>query len=232
MAGKIVNEETKLKKKMLTWADDLAGKVIQAALEDAALRFLDDIDDEEQVDLQGEYDPIVNEQTGAKLSDAIEEFAAKIKHPEKVLRRVYLTALKRKWQARQSKIPTDPHGQTYGAYVVNSHGVWSKLRVSSGLDGLFVWRRIARTRIDPVAMSRDTTPQRNWRRRYLITDGTGQFAVEIGNEDLAKKADRAIRIFMRRGVHVVETAGARQKLAKFLRFRPRAHHPRAECGLV
>ena len=81
--------------------------------------------------------------------------------------------------------------------------------------------RIVRTRIDPVALSRDTSPQRNWRHRYLVTDETGQFPVEIGNEHLAKKADRAISTLMRRGVHVVETKDARQHLATFLRYKPR-----------
>ena len=35
--------------------------------------------------------------------------------------------------------------------------------------------RIARTKIDPVALSRDTSRQRNWRHHYLITDETGEF---------------------------------------------------------
>ena len=62
MAGEVValkksteehaSEETKRTEAMRAWADDLACKVIKAVLEDAALRFLDDIDDEEQVDLK------------------------------------------------------------------------------------------------------------------------------------------------------------------------------------
>jgi putative DNA primase/helicase len=76
-------------------------------------------------------------------------------------------------------------------------------------------------------MSRDTTRHRNWRHHYRIMDETGEFDVEIGNEHLAKKADRAIRILIRHGVHVVETAEARQHLAKFLRYKPRARIIRA-----
>ena len=75
--------------------------------------------------------------------------------------------------------------------------------------------------IDPVALSHDTSRQRNWRHRYLITDETGQLPVEIGNEHLAKKADHAIRTLMRHGAHVVETKDARQHLATFLRYKPR-----------
>ena len=81
--------------------------------------------------------------------------------------------------------------------------------------------------IDPVALSRDISPQRNWRHRYLITDETGEFPVEIGNEHFGKKADPAISILMRHGVHVVETDEARQHLATFLRFKPRGRVIRA-----
>ena len=55
--------------------------MIRAALEDAAIRFLDDTNDEElgSLDLEGqEYDPIIDKKTGARLSDTIEEFAAKL----------------------------------------------------------------------------------------------------------------------------------------------------------
>ena len=212
---------------MLRWADDIASKVIAAAREDAGLPFLDDLNDEElgSLDLNGqEYDPIVDEKTGARLSDAIEEFAEKlrekIKEPEKVLRRLYMSALKAKWKEQKKEIPTDPTGTHYGKnYMVNRHGVWTRLN-AGGAD-LYVWRRIVRTRIDPEALSRDTSPQRNWRHRYRVTDETGQFPVEIGNEHLAKKADHAIRTLMRRGVHVVETREARQHLATFLRYKPR-----------
>ena len=79
----------------------------------------------------------------------------------------------------------------------------------------------AGTKIEPVALSRDTSRQRNWRHRYLITDETGQFPVEIGNEHLAGKATHAISTLMRRGVHVVENNDARWHLAAFLRYKPR-----------
>jgi len=223
----IADEETKRKEEMLKWADDIAGKVIAAAREDAGLPFLDNIDDEAlgSLDLNGqEYDPIVDEKTGARLSDAIEEFAEKlqekIEEPEKVVRRLYMGALKAKWKEPKKEIRTDPTGKHYGKnYLVNRHGVWTRLNVG-GAD-LYVWRRIVRTRIDPEALSRDASPQRNWRHRYRITDETGQFPVEIGNEHLAKKADHAIRTLMRRGVHVVESREARQHLATFLCYKPR-----------
>ena len=76
----IADEETELKKEMFRWADNIASKVIRAALEDAGLPFLDDLNDEElgSLDLTGqEYDPIIDEKTGARLSDAIEEFAGR-----------------------------------------------------------------------------------------------------------------------------------------------------------
>jgi uncharacterized protein (DUF927 family) len=223
-AEQIADEETKLKEEMLKWADDTANKVIKAALEDAALHFLDNVDDEEHVslDLKGEYDPIVNEKAGARLSDTIEEFGEKIQQSEKTLRRLYMSALKKKWKNRKQEIPTDPDGECYGKkFLVNRHGVWTRLN-AGGLDDLFVWRRIARTRIDPVALSRDTSPQRNWRHRYRVTDETGEFQIEVGNEHLSKRADRAINILMKHGVHVVETDEARQHLATFLRYKPRA----------
>ena len=102
--------------------------------------------------------------------------------------------------ARSMEIPTDPQGQAYGAYLVNRHGIWIKLRVNAGIGSLCMAEN-RRTRIDPTAMSRDTTRQRNWRHHYRITDETGEFHVEIGNEHLAKRADRAIRTLMQHGVH-------------------------------
>jgi hypothetical protein len=222
-AEQIADEETKIKVAMLAWADDIASKVIRAALEDAGLPFLDDLRDEElgSLDLTGqEYDPIIDEKTGARLSDAIEEFAEKAQQSEKALRRLYKSALKKKWEEQKKEIPTDPTGTHYGKdYMVNRHGVWARL--NAGGEDLYVWRRIVRTRIDPQALSRDTSPQRNWRHRYRITDETGQFPVEIDSEQLAKKADRAISILIRHGAHVVETKDARQHLATFLRYKPR-----------
>jgi uncharacterized protein (DUF927 family) len=228
-AERIAGEETKRKRLMLEWANNIADGVIKAALGDAALHFLDDVDDEEHVslDLKGEFDPIVDEKTGARLSDTIEEFSEKIQQPEKMLRRHYMSALKKKWNERKQKIPTDLEGEHYGRnYLVNRHGVWTRLG-AGGLDDLYVWRRIARTRIDPVALSRDTSPQRNWRRRYRITDETGQFAVEIDSELLGKRADRAINVLVRHGVHAVETDEARRRFATFLRYKPRARVIRA-----
>jgi hypothetical protein len=221
-AEQIADDETRVKAALFRCADDLAVKVIQAALDDAAIRFLDGFNDEElgSFDLMGqEYDPIIDEKTGARLSDEIEEAAEKFQQPERTLRRLYKRALKEKWKQGKQEIPAEPVGTHYGAYIVNRSGVWTKLKV--GPTDLNVCRRIAGTKIEPVALSRDTSRQRNWRHRYLITDETGQFPVEIGNEHLAGKATHAISTLMRRGVHVVENNDARWHLAAFLRYKPR-----------
>ena len=235
MAGEIVplmsakaDQETKEKERLLDWRNDIADKVIKAAREDAALHFLDRVDDEEAsaLDLKGDYDPIIDDKTGARLSDAIAEFAEEIKRDAKEVRRLYENALKEKLKAQKQHIPSDPAGKPYGKnYLVNKHGVWTKLDV--GGPDLYVWRRITRTRIDPTALSRDTSQQRNWRHRYLITDETGEHPVEIGSEKLGKDAGSAISILMKHGVHVVESKEARQHLAVFLRFKPRARIIRA-----
>ncbi len=222
-AERIAADETKLKREMLAWADGIADKVIKAAREDVALRFLDrDLDDDERsMDLGGDYDPIVVERTGQRLSEAIEEAAERFHKTPKVMRRFYQRALKKKWK-REGRRITDPTGKRFGAYMVGRHGVWTKQYASSeGHSGPYVWRRIAKTRIEPLALSRDTTPRRNWRTRFLITDETGEFPVEIASEHLAKKAERAIVILIKHGVRVVESDDARHHLAVFLRFRPK-----------
>jgi hypothetical protein len=221
------DKETKLKERLLKWRSDMADKVIQAVREDAALHFLDNVDDEEAsaLDLKGEFNPIVDQKTGTCLSDAIAEFAEKIKYSEKMLWRLYKTTLKEKFEAQKVQIPSDPAGKSYGKYLVNRHGIW--ITQNAGAADLFVWRRIARTQIDPAALSRDTSPQRNWCHRYLITDETGEFPVEIGNEKLGKDANSAISILMKHGVHVVESKEARKHLATFLRFKPRPRIIRA-----
>jgi Domain of unknown function (DUF927) len=229
-AERIAAEESHHKREMLACADDIADKVIKAVQEDAALPFLDrNLDaDERAVDLGAEFDPIVNERTGQRLSEAIDEAAERFHQPPKAMRRLYLRALKKKWKRERDRI-TDPTGPRYGAYMVSRHGVWTKQYASSGEghSGPYVWRRIAKTRIEPVALSRDASPQRNWRTRFLITDETGEFPVEIASEHLAKKAEPAIVILIKHGVRVVESDDARRHLAFFLRFRPKARIIRA-----
>ena len=224
----VADKDAKLQKLMLEWANVIADKVIKAVREDVALRFLDDVDDEEahgSFDLKGEFDPIVDEKTGALVSEVIAEKAAEFQKTEKVLRRVYEIALKKKWAAQKFSIDLD--GVKYGKkFLVNRHGVWTRLNAVGG-DGPFVWRRIARTQIKPIAWSRDTTQGRNWRCRYCINDETGEFTVEVGKQRLGKKADAAINKLMRHGVHVVESAEARQQLAVFLRYKPKARILRA-----
>ena len=84
MSGEVVplkpstDAETDLKKRLLKWRVELAEQVLRAVREDAALHFLDNVDDEEETstfDLRGAYDPIVDSKTGARLSDAIGDFA-------------------------------------------------------------------------------------------------------------------------------------------------------------
>jgi hypothetical protein len=228
-AEQINADDTKLQREMLAWVDDIADKVIKAAQDDAALRFLDrDFDDDERsMDLGGGYDPIVTERTGQRLSEAIDEVAEKFQKPAKLMRRLYLKKLKKKWEQGRRRI-TDPTGSRYGAYLVGRHGVWAKQFVGSGEhSGPYVWRRIAKTKIEPVALSHDTTQQRHWHTHYRITDETGEFPVEIASEHLAKKAERAIVILIKRGARVVETNEARRHLAIFLRFRPKERIIRA-----
>jgi uncharacterized protein (DUF927 family) len=217
----IADDETTIKEAMLRWASDLASQVIQAALEDAAIPFIDGFKDEElgSFDLLGqEYDPVIDEKTRARLSDEIEEFAERFQQPEKTLRRLYKRALKEKWKQRKQEIPVEPVGAHYGAYIVNRHGVWMKSNIGS--TDLNVWWRITRTSIEPVALSRDLSPQRNWRHEYLITDETGRNLIEIGNEHLVGKATRGITTLIRHGVDVVDNDDARRQLAAFLRYSP------------
>jgi hypothetical protein len=223
------NDENERKERLAKWRNEQASTVLKIVREDAGLRFLDSdsVDDEEDaaLDLHGEYDPVVNSKTGAHLSDAIAEFAEEIKIPERRLRQLYMNTLKEKFDAQKIPLPTDPVGKLYGKYLVNRHGIWT--RQNAGAAGLFVWRRIARTRIDHQALSYDTSSQQNWRHHYLITGEIGERPVSIGNEKLGEKANPAIHILMRCGVHVVESKEARAHLAKFLRYKPRARILRA-----
>jgi Domain of unknown function (DUF927) len=236
MSGEVVplkpsaDAETDLKKRLLKWRDELAEQVLRAVREDAALHFLDTVDDEEETssfDLRGAYDPIVDPKTAARLSDAIADFAEEIGRSEKNLRRLYESTLRAKWKTqKQTTTPIEPTGKRYGRnYLVNVHGVWTRL--DAGDADLYVWRRIAPTRIDHAALSRDTTAQRNWRHHYLVADETGEFEVSIGNEKLSRDAGSAIGFLIKHGIHVVESKEARQHLAVFLRYKPRARIIRA-----
>jgi hypothetical protein len=137
----IADDETTIKDAMLRWASDLASQVIQAALEDAAIPFIDGFNDEElgAFDLLGqEYDPVIDEKTRARLSDEIEEFAEKIQQPKETLRHLYKSALKARWKQGKQEIPPEPVGTRYGDYTVNRHGVWTEFKDR-------IQRRIARS---------------------------------------------------------------------------------------
>ena len=148
-----------------------------------------------------------------------------------MLRQLHLRARKAKWEKYKEqgkKIPSEPTGNRHGRtpYLTNRHGVWVGLDIG-GLDDIPVWRRIAKTCVEPEALSYDTTRRRNLQHRYLVTGETGQLSVDIPAEHLGKKADRAINTLVRHGVHIVELQQARQHLAQFLRYRPRKRIIRA-----
>ncbi len=220
-------DEDEHKNKLLEWINKTTTAVIEAVREDIALRFHDEVDDEEKlVDLKGEFDPIVVKETGARLSEVFGEKAVEFNMSAKRLRRLYESKLKEKWQVQNSSL-TELTGERFGKkFLVNRHGVWLRLSVG-GIDELFVWRRIARTEIKPIALSRDTSAQRNWRHRYRMIDETGQFEVEVDKQALGKHANRGINKLMQYGLHVVESKEAREELAIFLRFKPRARILRA-----
>jgi hypothetical protein len=78
MAGEVVplkqpsadaDKETKRKERLLKWRNDITERVLKAVREDIALQFLDSVDDEESLDLKGEFNPIVDEKTGDRLTD-------------------------------------------------------------------------------------------------------------------------------------------------------------------
>ena len=231
------------RRQMDEWLAETADKVIKIVSEDAALRFHDaDLDDEEQhgaLDLEGKFDPVIDGEKGAdgvKTSALLSEMlVAKAREfrevlpqgqSEEALRRMYKSKLKTKWgtQTLTSELPGTKIGKRY---LANRIGVWVKSDVSPGLDELFVWRRFVRTQIEPSALSRDTSQQRNWRHRYLITDETGPFKVEVDKAALGKHANSAINKLMRHGVHVIESKESRETLAQYLRFKPKARVIRA-----
>lgn len=186
-AEQLADKETKLKKALQEWADETVNKVIEAVRADVALRFHErDADYEEELDLKGEFDPIVVEKTGQRLSELIEEFAEQHQLAARMVKRVYTSKLKEKWEeCKDQHVPNQIEGQQYGKnFVSNRHGVWTKQFFL--VDG-YVLRRITRTRIDHVALSYDTTPQHNWRHRYQVTNELGEFDVEIGSELLGGK---------------------------------------------
>jgi uncharacterized protein (DUF927 family) len=222
--------ETEYRKALNKRLDEITAAVIRAVLDDAALPFIEaeSADDESgAIDLAGDHDPIIDPKTGGRLSDAIKQAAETFRRPERAVRRLYLSELKRKWAEDPKEVPSEPRGKFYGrSYLVNHQGVWLR-QVIAGLDDFYVWRRIAKSQIDPEAMSYDTTPQRNWQYCYRVTAETGEFLVNISAEHVGQNATRAINILVRHGVHLVESRDARKHLAKFLQRRPRNRIVRA-----
>jgi putative DNA primase/helicase len=209
------------KEAVTKWVEATVAKVIAVIRAEAAVRY-HDIDDEEHgaLDLKGEYDPIVNKETGARLSDEIAEKAVEFKMPEKRLHDLYVSALKKQWE-QEPPLSSELDGERVGKkFMVNGGGVWMQLEAED-IDTLYVWRRICRTEIKPIALSHDTTPQFNWRAQYRVNNEIGQFEVEVGLEQLGKHANSGINKLMRHGVRVVESKEARAALATYLRIKPK-----------
>ena len=222
----MTEEENKRQAALQTWLKETASAKIKAAVEDASLLFIErDAGDDEQLGsldhTAADYDPIIDVGTGSRfLSQEIKHAAAMFRISEKRLKVLLNASLRKIWADHPKTIPSEPIGKSYGrSFLVSRHGVWFRQAVA-GLDTLYVWRRIAKTRIDPEALSYDTTPQENWRHCYLITGENGRVFVDIDEEHLGGKANRAINRLMRHGVHIVESKQARQELPKFLRHRP------------
>lgn len=132
-AGEQAEKRRKLEERVLKWLDDITDKVIKVTLADVALRFQDRVDDEELADLKGPYDPIVDEATGLRLSDAVDKFLHEISELSKEISQsrsapnkkqfllLYKQMLKAKWEQQKKPIPTAPDGTKYGKYLVNQH---------------------------------------------------------------------------------------------------------------
>ena len=159
------------KEAVTKWVDATVKKVIELTREEAAIRY-HEIDDD-LLDLKGEYDPLVNKETGARLSDEITEKAAEFKiKPEKRLRDLYVSALKKQWE-KELPLSSVLTGEKVGKkFMVNGGGVWMQIE-TEGIETLYVWRRICRSEIKPTAISCDTSPAINERHHYLITTHNG-----------------------------------------------------------
>jgi hypothetical protein len=213
--------KAKLKLGISGWVDAITDKVLAAANANAALLYQDELTDQQlqTLDYVGKtFDPVVDEATGQRLSDAIKALAAHVRRGPEQIRKLCTDKLTEKHD-RQDKVEParEPVGDRYGAYLVNRFGVWAQQRAS--IAEIFAWKRITHTRIDPIALSHDHR-NHNWRHRYRLTDETGQKGLEIANEHLAQKANRAISVLLRDGVHVVQGNEARLHLAKFLNYKP------------
>ena len=96
-----------------------------------------------------------------------------------------------------------------------------------GLDALFTggWRRVAKDRIDPEALSYRfgyprKSEQQSWRHHYLITERSGkQSRFELPREKLVGLS--AIGLLMKAGVRVIAHPDAHKALVRFLGFHPK-----------
>jgi putative DNA primase/helicase len=98
-----------------------------------------------------------------------------------------------------------------------------------GLDALLSngWMRVAKDRIDPVALSHRFGFQRkaegqNWAHHFVITERNGHKSnFRLPREKLAAKGAPALRSLLKAGVHVIARYAVQKPLIKFLHFKPK-----------
>ena len=211
---------------------------------------LDDRDDEEEDDFANEQKEREDDLIGKGVADGLKDYpkiaGAEIDHPEiaaikikgkyipKVLAKRVRKAVAEKFNSDPKfaeRIRKDVPGENvkrYGRFRVSSLGVFARsddFERRGGLTAFFTggWKRIAKTRIDPVAWSYEFGSERKtWRQHFIIMDKDGHHRpLVIPRERLSNEnGGPAIRLLMRAGIHVVVAESAMKALAKFLRWKP------------
>jgi uncharacterized protein (DUF927 family) len=246
-------EETVEKLALFKWVDKVAEKILcemSAIAEEILDRMkLDDRDDEED-DFANEQtereDDLIEKGVADGLKDHPNIAGAEIGHPEiagikikgkytpKVLAKRVRKAVAEKFNSDPTfaeRIRKDVPGENvkrYGRYRVSSLGVFAHsddFERGGDLTAFFNggWKRIAKTRIDPVAWSYEFGSERKtWQQHFTITDKDGHHRpLWIPRERLSdENGGPAIRLLMKAGVHVVVTKSTKKVLAKFLRRKP------------
>jgi uncharacterized protein (DUF927 family) len=212
------------------WADQILDRLV-TAIEAYRQHFeklerLTDLEDEEsdKISQQDINDPVIDINGGTRLSDEIAEAALRFGKPEQLLK----TFLERRYRKRprDGKTDVDPdvpgaNVKRYGAFKVSDWGVFAKFGLQFMAARAYCWQRICKSRLDPIARSRDITVKKNWRACFHLTDETGRSVVEIPEEHLvSERAELAVKELARRGANIVASKQHREKLARFLRFKP------------
>jgi uncharacterized protein (DUF927 family) len=89
------------------------------------------------------------------------------------------------------------------------------------------WLRVAKDRIEPVALSYEFGPERkserqSWRHCFRITERSGhRSSLDIPREKLAGTGGAAIKLLMKSRVHIIRRDVAVKALVRFLAFKPR-----------